>query len=93
VAEIIYEHCASCHHENGIGPFPLMTYADLVPIAWEIKHQVEDRHMPPWPADPNYRHFAYENYLSDEEIAIISQWVLDETPIGKFGRCSCTTGI
>jgi hypothetical protein len=86
VAEIIYEHCASCHHENGIGPFPLMTYADLVPIAWEIKHQVEDRHMPPWPADPNYRHFAYENYLSDEEIAIISQWVLDETPIGNLAQ-------
>lgn len=38
--------------------------------------------MPPWLADPNYRHFANETYLSDDEIALTHQWIADGTPIG-----------
>jgi hypothetical protein len=38
--------------------------------------------MPPWPADPSYRHFLGERVLKDEEIAMIGQWVDDGCPPG-----------
>jgi len=86
VAAIIYENCSSCHREGATAPFPLMSYADAAPISWEIKHQVEDRHMPPWPADPNYRHFAYERFLSDQDIQTIVDWVLADAPSGDLSQ-------
>ena len=30
--------------------------------------------MPPWPADPAYRHFLDENVLTDREIALLEAW-------------------
>lgn len=82
IGELIYDNCSSCHHDGGIAPFSLMTYQDAVDYKWQIHHAIDDREMPPWLADPDYRHFANETYLSDEEIALIHQWVSDGTPIG-----------
>ena len=30
IAPIVHTHCAHCHHNGGAGPFPLVTYEDLV---------------------------------------------------------------
>jgi hypothetical protein len=38
--------------------------------------------MPPWPADPNYSHFADERVLSDNDIASINEWVIGGMPEG-----------
>ncbi len=52
-----------------------MSYRDVVAQAPVIKAVTQARYMPPWPADPAYRHFADENVLSEEEIALIGKWV------------------
>lgn len=82
VASIIYNNCSSCHHQGGMGPFPLMSYEDAVNNAFSIQNAVNAGIMPPWPADPDYRHFAYEAVLDDDEINAINQWVNDGMPLG-----------
>ena len=85
VANIIYTHCSSCHHEGSIGPFAMMSYADVVDHAVEVGEQVDARNMPPWPADPNYRHFLDENVLTQGEIDAVVGWVRGGTPFGDPG--------
>ncbi len=82
IAEIIYNNCSSCHHEGAIAPFPLMNYEQVANLAWLLDDVVHHRSMPPWPADPNYRHFIDEAILSDEELAAIHDWVFADMPIG-----------
>lgn len=83
VANIIYTHCSSCHHDGGIGPFPLMSYEDAIVDPNTIAEAVGSRHMPPWPADPEYRHFAQENILTPEQIDQVVLWALGGTPQGN----------
>lgn len=82
VANIIYTHCSHCHHDGGIAPFPLMSFSDAVAKAGQIANAVTTRHMPPWPADPDYRHFANENVLTQGEIDAIVDWAVG-APLGN----------
>ena len=51
-----------------------------------IKAMTAARYMPPWPADPAYRHFVDENVLTDEQIALIGRWVDQGAPRGDRRR-------
>lgn len=84
VASIIYTKCAHCHHDGGIGPFSLMSYSDVVAQGNAVAHAVQTRHMPPWPADPAYRSYAYQNALTQEEIDAIVDWVNFGVPLGDL---------
>jgi hypothetical protein len=75
VFPVFKENCAACHHTGGAGPFPLTTYNEIRRKAATIVKVTGSRFMPPWPADVNYRHFAGEKHLSDEQIALIRKWV------------------
>lgn len=75
VAPILYEHCVSCHRAGGVGNFPLETWTDATLHATSVRSAVQSRYMPPWRAQPAYRHFKDENYLSDAEIQTIAAWV------------------
>ncbi|MDZ4822072.1 MAG: T9SS type A sorting domain-containing protein [Flavobacteriales bacterium] len=84
VAPIIFDNCSKCHHQGQIGPFELMSYDDAVENADDIAEAVSSGEMPPWPANPEYRHFAYEEILSSEEIQTIVDWVQGGTPSGDL---------
>ena len=75
IAPIVFSHCAKCHRPGEAGPFPLLTYEDAASRAELIKAATQSRYMPPWPADPGYRHYAGENVLTDRDIALIGRWV------------------
>jgi hypothetical protein len=75
VAPILYKHCVSCHRVDGVGGFTLETWTDAQNAAEGMLTAVQSRYMPPWRADPAYRHFKDENYLSDTDIATIEAWV------------------
>lgn len=75
VAPILYDHCVTCHRAGGLGEFPLETWTDAQQEADAIMESTGSRYMPPWRALPSYRHFKDENYLSDDEIQTISDWV------------------
>lgn len=83
VAPILYNHCVSCHREDGQAPFPLITYQEAVNYHHEIEHAVSTRHMPPWGADPAYRYFVGANYLSETQIQTIKDWITGGHPEGN----------
>jgi mono/diheme cytochrome c family protein len=75
VAPILYDHCVSCHRAGGVGSFALETWTDAKNNADAMLEAVQSRNMPPWRANPDYRHFKDENYLTTAEIQTIEQWV------------------
>jgi len=72
---IIRQHCQPCHQPGQAAPFSLLGYSDVKLRAKFILYVVENKVMPPWPADPNYRGFMNEKKLSPDEISLIRQWV------------------
>lgn len=82
VANIVYTHCTGCHHPGTAAPFDLMSYQDAVTNSIAMSEAVVLGHMPPWPADPDYRHFASENILTQGQIDAVANWVLQGTPFG-----------
>jgi hypothetical protein len=82
VAPIIYENCTPCHRPGSAGPFSLLSYRDVFKRKKMVAKVTRMRYMPPWPADPEYRHFAGEKVLTDAEIAILGLWAEQGGPIG-----------
>jgi len=74
ISRIVYEHCVSCHREGGTS-FPLVTYQDAQPHASAIKDSVLSRRMPPWGAVKGFRRFRNDQSLTQEQIALIADWV------------------
>src|ERR1041385_7317979 len=85
IAPIIFKNCAPCHRPGEAGPFPLLTYDDVLKKAKTIAAVTEARYMPPWPADPSYSHFRDERVLTDAEIQLIQNWVMKGSPAGDPG--------
>lgn len=48
ISRIFQSHCVECHHADGLGPFSLETYADVIEHAGMIKKQITRGAMPPW---------------------------------------------
>lgn len=83
IAPIIYNQCATCHRPGEIAPFSLTNYEEVRSYGETIKYVTEIKYMPPWKADPAYQHFLEENYLSNEQILKIGQWVDAGMPYGN----------
>lgn len=83
IAPIIYKHCTTCHRAGEIGPMSLTSFEEVKNWASSIRYATTSRIMPPWKADPTYRHFLDENYLSDAQISSIQSWVDNGTPEGE----------
>lgn len=82
IACIAFTHCATCHHDGGIGSFDITNYDDAYFYRYEIADATENRIMPPWPPDPAYRPMAHERVLSQDEIDLIAAWVQGGGPEG-----------
>jgi tetratricopeptide (TPR) repeat protein len=79
VAPIIFQNCTSCHRSGEPAPFNLQTYEDVRQRARQIATTTEDRFMPPWKPDPEFRHFEGERSLEPEEIEILKRWADEGT--------------
>jgi len=86
IAPIMYDHCVTCHRVGGVGNFPLETWSDAKNNAASVLSAVESRNMPPWRANPAYRHFKDENYLSDAQIQKIAEWVTGDQLPGDLSQ-------
>lgn len=75
IAPLIYKNCTRCHIDGEAAPFALVSYSDITKRSKVIQYVINERIMPPWPADPSYSHFADEMVLSDDEIKTINQWI------------------
>jgi len=90
VAPILFEHCTKCHHEGGIGPSSLMTFDDAYNNQAGILGAITSGQMPPWPADPNYRHFVGENVLTQAEKQAIEDWITGGAASGDLALAPAT---
>lgn len=86
VVPILYTHCTSCHHNGGIGGFPLMTYTEASVPYIDIPNATFSKEMPPWKPDPNYRHFKDENILTSQQIQTLTDWVAAGWPQGNLAN-------
>jgi Flp pilus assembly protein TadD len=77
IAPIVFQKCASCHRPGEIGPFPLLSYADVKKRARQIVAVTGDRIMPPWSAVPGYCVFERDGSLTVAEIGMIAQWTIE----------------
>jgi hypothetical protein len=84
VAPIFQRACQNCHRPGSIGPMSLLTYQEARPWARSIKQQVTQRNMPPWYIDRTVGIQSFKNdvSLTDGEIAKISKWVDQGSPMG-----------
>ncbi len=81
VAPLLDRQCVTCHHGNGVAPFPLLTYADARKRAGLIATVTAKHFMPPWlPAEPRFQH---EMKLTDAEIAMLGRWAAAGAPEGN----------
>lgn len=76
-AEVFYDNCTVCHHNGGIAPNSLMTYAECYNYGPLISAYVSGGIMPPWTADTGYVHFSQERILTQAEKNTILDWVND----------------
>ncbi|MGH9326365.1 MAG: c-type cytochrome [Terriglobia bacterium] len=83
VAPIFYKHCAACHHEGGIGPMPLVAYAQAKPFSALIRDRVVKGIMPPWFANAPLGEFSNDPRLTATEIHTIAAWVDEGSPEGN----------
>jgi Tfp pilus assembly protein PilF len=83
IAPIVFQKCASCHHPGEIGPFPLLSYADVKKRARQIVAVTQNRVMPPWSAVPGYCVFEPDRSLTVDELGMISQWTDEGAPQGR----------
>jgi hypothetical protein len=74
IAPILYQHCASCHHDGEVAPFPLIAYEDARKRARLIADVTRARLMPPWKPVAGYNHFAGERRLTAAQIETIQRW-------------------
>ncbi len=82
IAPIVFNYCAPCHRPGEAGPFPLLSYQDVVHHARQIAAVTRGRFMPPWLPEPQALKFADERRLSDAQIALFQQWVEQGTEEG-----------
>jgi Tfp pilus assembly protein PilF len=83
IAPIVFQKCASCHRPGEIGPFPLLTYADVKKRVRQIVTVTQNRSMPPWSAVPGYCVFEQNRSLTVDELGKIAQWTDEGAPEGS----------
>lgn len=74
ILPIMQARCQSCHRDGEVGPMPLETFDDLFSYGEMVGEVIEDRRMPPWPADSPLK-FHEDERLTDEQIQTVMSWV------------------
>lgn len=83
VARIFQNRCVECHRPGEIGPFSMLSYADVLGWGDMILEVVEEGRMPPWFADDKHQKFGNDARLTADEKAAIRTWVEDGCPEGN----------
>jgi peroxiredoxin len=78
ISRLVQAHCVECHRKDGVAPFSLETYKDVVAHAGEIKRVVERGTMPPWfaaPPDKGPSPWVNDRSLAKSEKANLLTWL------------------
>ncbi|MEZ4318825.1 MAG: hypothetical protein R3F61_15025 [Myxococcota bacterium] len=85
VAPVLDAYCMRCHTDGGIAPMSFETYDDVKTWGPAIAQATAARTMPPKQvtADGTCGDWADAWWMSDAEIAVLSEWVAGDMPEGK----------
>ncbi len=84
VKPILDRNCVRCHQPGAIREsLPLTTYEEAAPVAALIAQKVVDREMPPWLAGQDCTDYAWDESLSEEDIATVVAWVDEGAKAGS----------
>jgi hypothetical protein len=75
ILPVFQKYCIDCHRVGGTAPQSLETY-DLA-RSWlrTARLMMRERSMPPWFADPAVGHWRNAVLPTDEEIALVADWI------------------
>lgn len=90
LAPILFQHCATCHRDGGVGPFALLTLSDARKHGREMAEMTARRAMPPWLPAPGHGEFIGERHLSDAEIRAFQDWLRAGMPEGDPAKAPPT---
>ncbi len=86
VSRILQANCVECHRQDGVGPFSLESYQDVIEHAGMIRKQVERNAMPPWfaatPPQGEHSPFINDSSLTPEDKATLLTWLAGPRPEG-----------
>lgn len=75
VKPLLDHMCVRCHGPGGVREqVPLDNYGTASGLAALIKQKITAREMPPWGAEDGCRDYAYDESLTEDEIATLSEW-------------------
>ncbi len=85
IEPLLEGRCLGCHGPGDVSGIDLTRYDAA--YAWRdaIKAAVVSGDMPPWPADGDCNEYEFDPRLTDEEIALIADWVDGGAPEGGVG--------
>jgi hypothetical protein len=84
VKPILETNCVSCHTAGGIAPFTLDEYESARDTAKSVAAATRAKRMPPFPPAGESPKFNHELRLSDDEIAVLSNWYWAGAPSGDL---------
>ena len=86
ISRILQNRCVKCHRPGEIAPFSLTDYDEVVGWAEMIAELVEEQRMPPWHADPKHGDFINDARMTEDEKALINDWVAAGAPLGDKSK-------
>lgn len=88
IQPLIQDKCVNCHRVGGAGPMPLVSFEEVSPFAGLIMYKtgLKDKAgaMPPYymERDNGIQDYKSNPSLTDEQIAMIAEWVGNGAPQG-----------
>ena len=92
VSRLVQTHCVECHRKDGVAPFSLENYKDVVAHAGEIKRVVERGTMPPWFAAPTAKGptpWINDRSLAKNDKADLLAWLKSDRRRRQVRRPDC----
>lgn len=87
ISRILQNNCVECHHQDGLAPFSLETYEDVIEHAGMIKKQITRGAMPPWfaapQATPHGTPWMNDRSLSESDKSTLLTWLDSHRPAGN----------
>ncbi|QYK52280.1 MAG: hypothetical protein KF824_08420 [Fimbriimonadaceae bacterium] len=82
ILPIVQTKCMPCHQQNGVGPFPLITFADYKKNLRLVKTMALSRAMPPMQVHSDFGEIATTPQLTNLEIVTFQHWINGGAPEG-----------
>ncbi len=83
IQPLVATHCQGCHVDGGGGPFALQTLDEVTLLSGAMQAAMDERRMPPWPADPDCGTFQNSRALDPADIETFRNWTALGHPEGE----------